>query len=72
MLDFVGFTEMSVAQDPAALIAELNDLPPYGLYPATLNDDHHRLIVGEYLGGTKSSAAIAYACSLSLLKAARK
>jgi class 3 adenylate cyclase len=26
MLDFVGFTEMSVAQDPAALIAELNDL----------------------------------------------
>jgi class 3 adenylate cyclase len=26
MLDFVGFTEMSVAHDPAALIAELNDL----------------------------------------------
>jgi adenylate cyclase len=26
MLDFVGFTEMAVSQDPPALIAELNDL----------------------------------------------
>jgi oligopeptide/dipeptide ABC transporter ATP-binding protein len=26
MLDFVGFTEMTVTQDPAALIAELNDI----------------------------------------------
>ncbi len=26
MLDFVGFTEMAISQEPAALIAELNDI----------------------------------------------
>jgi adenylate cyclase len=26
MLDFVGFTEMAISQDPSALIAELNDI----------------------------------------------